>query len=178
MIHRAPVHIRDATVDDSGFIANAWLHSYRRSYDGIHCAPHLFDDIYRPLVDGLMRSCHNDVVCGDANESQLFGFVNYVPDGDAVVINYIYVKGAFRGLGFARAMFDRITQAHGDRVFATHLTRDVQKYRLRGNFVYAPTVAAYFLDANRKHSAFGRPLAVLQGTTVVPQSDNGTRQSR
>ena len=102
------VFYRPAEPADFEFIQAALLnHYYEESFWARRLTTRSFFDGHTPLVRALLQQAAAVVACDSLDPSLLFGFVVFEPGGGPVgsdVLDFLYVKKAFRKLGLGRRL--------------------------------------------------------------------------
>lgn len=103
-----PFELRAAEPADRPFWSSAWARSYRRSRWAGTVPNHLYFDVERTKVDGLLARgmrVHLAHVPGDPQA--LLGFVAWEPrESDLPHLVYLYVKDPYRRSGLGTQLLD------------------------------------------------------------------------
>lgn len=131
-----PIRIRDATVDDEGFVIQTWLKSYRKGSDfarKIH--PKLYFIFHHPVVEAIWQhpATKKLIACDPEAESVIYGYLVYTKHPRDFfdrwkiearpVVHYVYTKEAFQHMRVCSRLFEA-SKLDPTRLYITHLTRD------------------------------------------------------
>jgi GNAT superfamily N-acetyltransferase len=99
---------RDATLDDFDFVQGTLLnHFYEEAFWSLRLTTRIFFDGHTPLVRSLLQQASVVIACERDDPTSILGFVVFEkgggPDG-ADVIDFIYVKKAWRKLGIGKML--------------------------------------------------------------------------
>lgn len=102
--------VRYGTDEDTAFVYDSWLKSYRQSPD----ACRMTRDVYMRTQKRIIAECLSRgtliVACNPTDRRQIYGYscVEYTRIG--FVFHWIFVKYPFRKLGFARELIELLIQ--------------------------------------------------------------------
>lgn len=145
-----PTTLRAPVDDDRNFILSTWLKSFRNSHFACMIPNDIYFKAHKALIMATLQESGVVVAVNPEDESQIFGYGVYTPNGGATLCHYIYVKESYRRLGIGTTLF-RAMLADSDHspdvpAIATHSTRALKDYGLREKWeiVYNP----YMLGAS------------------------------
>lgn len=129
--------IRPAQPDDISFIYSTWLKSYRTGSGlGLASGKHAYFITYNLIIDHILEKPDARVwVAAKIDEPNvLWGYLVAEP----TVLHYVFIKGAFRKFGIARALYQA---AFTERPFVTHMTTPAREVlRTHPGFKFNPTL--------------------------------------
>lgn len=119
---------------DQSFVFNAWLKSYRSQEIFRNIPNQLFFAGQQKVVERLINN-HETLVITSDDPNQIIGFVNYEVLGNNIILHYVYVKHAFRRMGIAKEVINKVIPYLGNKpVLFSHETRlpkpILEKYKL------------------------------------------------
>lgn len=101
---------RDATIEDFDFVQATLLnHYYEESFWALRLTTRAYFDGHTPLVRALLQQASVLVACEVADPTSILGFIVFEKEGGpggADVIDFLYVKKAWRKLGIARMLLE------------------------------------------------------------------------
>lgn len=105
-----PHETRGMVESDRPFVFDGWIRSYQRSRWAGVVPNHLFWDVHRVAIEGLLtRGAVVTVAHLPGEPDALLGFVAHeVKPGDEPLIHTVYVKPLWRRQGVARALIDTV----------------------------------------------------------------------
>lgn len=127
-----PYLIRPYLPQDLPFISNSWGTSY---YKGANYSrfmdPKAFHGFHRPRREAFFQRPNATIIVVAAKEDQdlIMGYMALEKTQDQhqhLVLHYIYVKEAFKGLKLSSQLLKSITPTHNQILF-THLTEKAQR---------------------------------------------------
>lgn len=129
----APIVLRAPTPDDTSFIYNSWLRSYRQNSAYASSIPRtVYFKGQKALVARLLRVSAVLVAANPECPEQIYGYGVYQPSTAGVaIVHFIYVKQSFRLFHVGSQILWAIRVAAGQDaatpVAATHMTAPAQK---------------------------------------------------
>jgi GNAT superfamily N-acetyltransferase len=134
-----PLSFRGIQAEDFPFVLNAWMMSYRDSRRD-HTNGDYFPGQQNLIAELAAR--RNLVIGCDADTPEwIAGFVCGIPLEDGrLLVDYIYVKQAYRERGIARGLLAALGWRDGMEIVATHWNRGLDRAARR----YNATHNAYF----------------------------------
>lgn len=125
------VAFRPANDDDTPFILNSWLKSYR---NGV-CSQHVPNEIYykyqHKIIENLLLDATVTVAVSLEDSTQIIG---YIATTQPFLCHYIYVKYPFRKLGIAEQLYNGANRPQ----ICTHLPRGFPILKEKHNLVFNP----------------------------------------
>jgi RimJ/RimL family protein N-acetyltransferase len=114
---------RPHTSEDLAFLLDSWANSY---YQGSNArkiiSPEEFHSYHRPIRERFFQKTNTTcIVCSPDDEpNQILGWIGVEQIPSGLILQYIYVKSAFKGQGLAKQLIKHaiVTQP----VLYTHLT--------------------------------------------------------
>lgn len=143
------VQVRPAVATDRAFIFATWLKSLRFGSELEEVPPDLYYEGQHRIIEQLLDRCMVLVAHAPEDPDTLLGWAVMDPL-DGFVLHYVYVKGAFRRLGIAKALL-----AGWDLV----------------NMQYSHRTGALAWFKAKVPSARFNPFAIHKGATDGQQSD-------
>ncbi|RYF46773.1 MAG: N-acetyltransferase [Cytophagaceae bacterium] len=133
------LQFRSIEPSDFNFILNAWMRSYRDSK-----RDHTNTDYYhgqQNLIAAISQRRTMIIGCDAEAPEWMAGFIcgQKLKDG-RLLVDYVYVKHAYRERGIARALLDALGYNRDFEIIATHWTKQVDKVGRR----YGATHNSYF----------------------------------
>lgn len=130
-----PLVFRGIEKADFHFVLNAWMVSYRNTRRDM-CNQEYFAG-QQNLIAELAKRRRMVIACdGDAPE-WVAGFACGLPlEGNKLLIDYVYVKQAYRMRGIARGLVKALGWNQNTEVIATHRTRVLEPNMRRWNTVF------------------------------------------
>jgi len=132
----AIVAVRPATSDDIAFIFSTWLHNFKSGSLFAKRIPYavFFQNHHRVLERILARpEVQSLVACPSDSPDTIVGYL--IHEGN--VVHYVYVKGAFRKLGVARALAVA-AKLDLEKVVCSHWTFAADDLAMKGKLLYNP----------------------------------------
>jgi hypothetical protein len=122
--------IRKAENSDRAFIYDSWMHAYARGNAVNGMDPKIYRTMYHKVIDELLETSTTVVLTHPDPEDptnkakdQLVGWGCFQDARPAGVVHFIYVKRAFRNMGFAREMLKFVFGGEIPKlIFVTHFT--------------------------------------------------------
>jgi ribosomal protein S18 acetylase RimI-like enzyme len=128
--------IRSYLPEDTNFLYNSWLKSFRES---INCIENeIFFKNHTKLLDKILKVSEVFIACNPEDEDQIFGYVVRQKLGEISIIHYIYVKHTYRRLGFGNMMMDLFKAGQDIPHVTTHHTRMMDVVGEKWNLVFDP----------------------------------------
>lgn len=132
-----PLVFRPCEPTDYNFILNAWMRSYRDSQRTMK------NEVYFPgqqnLISELAKRRQLVIGCDGDTPEWIAGFICGIPLEDGrLVVDYIYVKHAYRSRGIGRGLLQSLGWLHDQEIVATHKTRGIDSSFVRYNATYNP----------------------------------------
>lgn len=111
---------REAEPKDANFVVKAWVKEMRHAPWTRHVPNHIYVHAQHELVHRAIASSRVTLACDEGNPDLLFGCVVHGPLGPFPnVLHWVYVKGAYRGIGLAHMLLDAAGFEHGQPVICT-----------------------------------------------------------
>ena len=105
MTDAVPFLMRDAETGDVAFIVSGWVKEMRHSPWTRHIPNAVYYAAQHELVHRLLAESNAVVACNRDNPEHLFGCVVFDHfEGGEPFVHWLYVKGAYRGLGHGREL--------------------------------------------------------------------------
>ena len=108
------VFLRRGGRADVPFIANAWLKSYRNAPAVAGVPDRVYFYFHHKILEELLPDGEVWVLCNADNHDQILGWICATPTTETLVLHYIYVKHVFRGMGFAKRLFEHVRDRYPD----------------------------------------------------------------
>lgn len=124
--------LRLAKPEDTNFIVNSYLKSYRGSPESRAISEESYYGLYKKRLEGMAGAIV--VATSQDDDDQILGYA--IGHGSDLIIHYVYVKYPFRGLGLAKVLLKALCPNFGtESTVITHQPRNwVQvssKYKLK-----------------------------------------------
>lgn len=137
---------RPHTPEDLAFLLDSWGSSYYRGTNAYkHISPDEFHAYHRPIRERfLARPQAAIIVCSpDNDEWHILGWIAVEKTASGIILQYLYVKEAFKGQGIAKQLIKRAIPT--SPVFFTHLTDRAARIMSKkqdqfGGFIHIPTL--------------------------------------
>lgn len=118
----APIKLRAPMKDDSAFIYNSWLKSYRNSDFAKSQCNTVYYDNHKEVLTALLTRSLVVVACNPGDENHVFGYLVYEElAGNNTIVHYVYVKHTYRRSGIAKQMLDTVRKSKNP-ILVSHLT--------------------------------------------------------
>ena len=129
--------LRPPHEEDTNFIFNSWLKSYRSSDFAKNQCNAVFFENYKKIVSDIINRSMITMVCSPDDDNHLFGYVvfEYLP-GNNLLVHYLYVKHTYRKNGIAKFLLEKIRKSQNP-ILTSHHTH-VCKATKSIIFVYDP----------------------------------------
>lgn len=132
-----PLIFRPCEAGDYGFILNAWMRSYRDQMRTMRNDTYFMGQ--QNLISELAKRRQVVVGCDGDTPEWIAGFICGVPlEDNRLVVDYIYVKQAYRDRGIARGLLQSLGWMHGQEIVATHKRQKIEGVFPRYNATYNP----------------------------------------
>lgn len=121
------VKIRSFNEDDTNFILNSWLKSFRNSPFAQNIAPYIYYTVQKRIIEDCIRNHDIRVICVADDSSHIVGYACFSEIADGLVnIDYIYIKSPYRRFGLAKELVKDIrSNFPGDMKFKTDAVTSV-----------------------------------------------------
>ena len=135
---KLPVRLRTLTEEDSPFIFNSWLKSYRFSHFGEKITNTIYFEDHHKIIDNILKKNQVIIACNPEDPSQLYGYIVAGREDSILVLHFVYVKHTFRNMGIGKTLLDAGGHSSDVASVYTHHTRMADKLSSKYNFVYHP----------------------------------------
>lgn len=135
---KSQVQIRSATEADVPFIFNSWLKSYRGSNAAKNISNPVYFEFHHKLIEGLLKRSQVHVLCSPEDSSQVFGYLVHEVVDEVIVLHYVYIKYAFRGMKLCSLLLKHANIDASKGGFYTHDTHSSSKLLKNSKFVFNP----------------------------------------
>ena len=128
MFEEAAFTFRAFNEDDLAFLHDSWGSSYFKGTSAYKAlTPDEFHAFHRPIRERFFaRPTATVIVCASADDSwHIVGWIAVEQIASGLVLQYLYVKSAFKGNGVASALIQRALPS--SPIFFTHLTDKAAK---------------------------------------------------
>lgn len=117
----APLHyaMRDAQPTDLGFIVRGWVREMRHAPWTRYVPNHVYTPTMHELVHRILGPSSVTIACDRENAELLLGCIVH----ERPMVHWLYVKGAYRGLGIGRALLFSVFGGKPDQVIATQASK-------------------------------------------------------
>jgi len=132
------VRLRPIIEDDTAFIFNSWLKSYRFSHFGEKITNTIYFAEHHKVIERLIDNSKVLVACNPEEPSQVYGYIIGEEVDGIFVLHFIYVKHTFRNMGVGKTLLDAWGHDKEKAGVYTHHTRMADKLAAKYNFVYHP----------------------------------------
>ena len=132
------VRLRPIIEDDTAFIFNSWLKSYRFSHFGEKITNTIYFAEHHKVIERLIDNSKVLVACNPEEPSQVYGYIIGEEVDGIFVLHFIYVKHIFRNMGVGKTLLDAWGHDKEKAGVYTHHTRMADKLAAKYNFVYHP----------------------------------------
>lgn len=139
--------LRPHTQDDIPFLIDSWGSSYYKGTQAYRLlSPKEFHSFHRPIRERFFQRPTATVIVACAKEDNwhILGWVGVEVLSNSIVLQYLYVKAAFKDKGVAQDLINRVIQPDSNVIY-THLTERAAKIISRKmnvfhNFRYLPHI--------------------------------------
>jgi GNAT superfamily N-acetyltransferase len=132
-----PLVFRPCEPADYNFILNAWMRSFRDSMRTM-CNETYYAG-QQNLISELAKRRQLVIGCDGDTPEWIAGFICGVPlEDNRLVVDYVYVKHAYRGRGIGRGLLQSLGWLSGQEIVATHKTRGIDSSFGRYNATFNP----------------------------------------
>jgi len=132
------VTIRRPNPNDTSFIFNSWLKSFRNSDWARPMHNNVYFTAHHALVTDLLNHSDTFIACSKKNPSEIFGYaVGQRIDG-VFTLHYIYVKHTYRQLGIGSLLMSCFGRAGNELGCYTHHNHAASKLSEKANLLYNP----------------------------------------
>lgn len=103
------IKIRTYKEDDTNFILNSWLKSFRNAPFSQNIAAHLYFEVQKRIIQHCLERHDIRVICVADDEYHIVGYCSF-NENDAGVVNvdYLYIKSPYRRFGLAKELIKDI----------------------------------------------------------------------
>jgi len=138
--------LRPPTSEDTNFIFNSWLKSYRSSDFAKAQCNEVFFSNYKKIVNAIINRSMVTMICSKEDDNHLFGYAvfEHLPS-DNLLLHYIYIKHTYRKSGFAKHLIEQVRRS-SNPILVSHIT-NVCKSSKSIIYVYDPYQALYSIDS-------------------------------
>lgn len=128
--------MRDAGPNDLGFIVRGWVKEMRHAPWARYVKNWVFHPAQHELVHRILGPSQVTIACDRENPELLLGCIVH----QRPVLHWLYVKGAYRGLGIGRALVFSVFGGKPERIVATQASKLFDDGDLveRYGIVYSP----------------------------------------
>lgn len=99
------IKIRSFKVEDTNFILNSWLKSFRNAPFAQNIASHLYYEVQKRIIEHCLKHHDVRVICVADDDNHIVGYACFNEAGDASVnVDYIYIKSPYRRFGLAKEL--------------------------------------------------------------------------
>jgi len=151
LVHQRPIEPKDHSLIYNSLLRSFEAHgiaSYRADKDS-------FFGCYKKEVEKFLNRCYGICAVNPGDHDQIYAYILFehtnffqgiYPHRPAPILHYVYVKAAFRNMGFASWLIDSMLsacKATGNEklgpIIITHLTEHFDAYlQPKGRFTYNP----------------------------------------
>lgn len=117
------IKMRVPTEEDTSFIFNSWLKSYRSSNFAKDQCNTVFFENYKKIVSDIIERSLITIVCNPEDDNHLYGYIVFenLP-GSNLLVHYLYVKHTYRKQGIAKRLVDSV-RTSSNPILASHNTQ-------------------------------------------------------
>ena len=117
-----PYKLRATDAEDSSFIFNSWLKSYRNSdFAKAQCNAVYFEN-HKQIIHSILERSLMVVVCNPEDDSHMFGYIIYEKlAGNNLLVHYLYIKHTYRRMKLAKALIDHV-KSSDNPILSSHYT--------------------------------------------------------
>lgn len=120
--------LRQNLKDDTNFILNSFMKSFRDNEQNKHIANRFYYDVLQAKLKRVLEQKDRAfVACNAEDPEQIFGYILYKKTADSLIIDYVYVKDIFRQQGLANALIAKVQPAQYKDVINTTLADTARK---------------------------------------------------
>lgn len=143
------VHQRPIEPMDHGLIYNSLLKSYQQQgYGAEGLDKELFFANHKKQVEKILSSCYGICAVSPGDHDLIYAYILFDLPRDTLeakpIMHYVYVKTAFRKMGFATWLIDSMMRSCGSGpmpITITHRTKAFQRFvEPKGDFVFNPYI--------------------------------------
>lgn len=138
---KLPIRIRAATEEDTSFIFNSWLKSFRDSAFAKQITNTIYFAQQHKLIEDLLKSCQVFVACSASNPGELYGYICCEQVDGIYVFHYVYVKHTYRKLGIAKMLAYHTDFCEEMASMYTHAAKNSEYLAGRFKVIYCPYIA-------------------------------------
>lgn len=132
-----PLVFRSCEPTDYNFVLNAWMRSYRDTQRNMKNGDYFYGQ--QNLIAELAKRRQMVIGCDGDTPEWIAGFICGIPLEDGrLIVDYIYVKQAYRNRGIARGLLQSLGHLSGQEIVATHKTRGIDTVFPRYNATFNP----------------------------------------
>jgi len=132
------IRIRTMVEDDTAFIFNSWLKSYRFSHFGEKITNTIYFSDHHKVIESLIGTSKVIVACNKEDPTQVYGYIVGGELDGISLLHFVYVKHTFRNMGVGKTLLDAIGHDKEKAGVYTHHTRMADKLAAKYNLVYHP----------------------------------------
>lgn len=116
---------------DIPFLMSSWLQSFRENSEHRYVEPKLYFSAQQQLVGKLLARSVNLIAVNADEPNQILGWICAERlAGNVLCVHFVYVKGAYRRHGLAKALVQKFLDADKpDVVMYTHLTKKAKQIK-------------------------------------------------
>lgn len=116
-----PIKMRAPTSEDTSFIFNSWLKSYRSSAFAKDQCNEVFFGNYKKIVESILDRSMITVVCNPEDDNHMYGYIvfEYLPANN-LLVHYLYVKHTYRKNNIAKKLIEKIRQSPNPILISHH----------------------------------------------------------
>lgn len=144
-----PHVIRDAVDSDVPFVIHAWVEEMRDSPSRWGMPNVDYYSWQRAYIRQQLRESKTLIACAPDDPNHLFGYVTFAPPN---YVHWLYVKSAYRNIGFARALVHAALGAP-PRIYVTQLSdgtlKHIRAHRDKSRVVY---IAPQYVTHSRQET--------------------------
>jgi len=132
-----PTKIRPPSKEDTSFIFNSWLKSYRSSNFAKDQCNSVYYDNYKNIVNAMLERSMVAIICNPEDDNHLYGYIifEHLP-ASTLLVHYIYIKHTYRKNGLAKKLIEKV-RLSPTPILASHHTQ-VCKTTKSISYVYDP----------------------------------------
>jgi len=140
------IKMRAPNTEDTNFIFNSWLKSYRSSNFAKDQCNVVFFENYKKVVSDLIERSLITIVCNPEDDNHLYGYIVFenLP-GNNLLVHYLYVKHTYRKQGIAKQLVGSV-RTSSNPILTSHHTQ-VCKTSKSIIYIYDPYRAFFPLTA-------------------------------
>lgn len=138
------VNFRAPTQEDTSFIFNSWLKSYRSSNFAKDQCNTVYYENYKKIVSEILNRSMITIVCNPDDSNHLYGYIvfEYLPANN-LLVHYVYVKHTYRKSNIAKKLIEKV-RLSANPILASHHTNACRNSKSI-IYIYDPYRAFYSL---------------------------------